>query len=156
MEKRLCKAGSDGGKRREATRASNNKKRKEQIKLTNDCPTPPTLCTMPYTHTWFTTLLHNTVNDKQERVRGKRAKSTPFIKCLQTGNISLLNNSQKSAEVPLLFSVWMFCCCVRVVVLKINSVVWRQAGLRRLHLENFQMFSLFGAFSFILFIFAYK
>lgn len=35
--------------RREATRASNNKKRKEQIKLTNDCPTP--LCTMPYAHT---------------------------------------------------------------------------------------------------------
>lgn len=28
MEKRLCKAGSDGDKRREATRASNNKKKK--------------------------------------------------------------------------------------------------------------------------------
>lgn len=73
------------------------RKRKEQIKLTNDCPTPPTLCTMPYAHTHTHDLQHsyNTVNDKQERVRGKRAKSTPFIKCLQTGNISLLNNSQK-------------------------------------------------------------
>lgn len=49
MEKRLCKACSDGENRREATRASNNKKKKEQIKLTNDCPTP--LCTMPYAHT---------------------------------------------------------------------------------------------------------
>lgn len=49
MEKRLCKACSDGEKRREATRASNNKKKKEMIKLTNDCPTP--LCTMPYAHT---------------------------------------------------------------------------------------------------------
>lgn len=108
------------------------------------------------THTHDLQHSYTTLSMTRKRVRGKRAKSTPFIKCLQTGNISLLNNSQKSAEVPLLFSVWMFCCCVRVVVLKINSVVWRQAGLGRLHLENFQMFSLFGAFSFILFIFAYK
>lgn len=57
MEKRLCKAGSDGDKRREATRASNNKKRKEQIKLTNDCPTPH--CAPCPTHT-HTHMIYNT------------------------------------------------------------------------------------------------
>lgn len=93
------------------------RKRKEQIKLTNDCPTPHCApCpTRAHTHTWFTTLLHNTVNDKEERVRGKRAKSTPFIKCLQTGNISLLNNSQKkerrSSVVVLCVNVLLLCAC---------------------------------------------
>lgn len=48
MEKRLCKACSESERRGEATRASNNKKTPEQIKLTNDCPAP---CTMPLLRT---------------------------------------------------------------------------------------------------------
>lgn len=155
MEKRLCKACSESERRgEEATRASNNKKTPEQIKLTNDCPAP---CTMPYyahTHTWITPTHWRAIIGR-ERVRAKRAKPTPFIKCLQTANISLLNNSQiklirrTHKRRVTLFSVYVLvCCCVRVVVLKINLVVWRQAGLQRAcHLENFQMFR-FGAFSF--------
>lgn len=70
MEKRLCKACSDGENRREATRASNNKKKKEQIKLTNDCPTP--LCTMPYAHTHTNThMIYNTPTQHCQRQGGE-------------------------------------------------------------------------------------
>lgn len=151
MEKRLCKACSDWGKRREATRASNNKKRKEQIKLTNDCPTP--LCTMPYAHTHdlqdsYTTL-SMTRRREWEGSEQSRPRSLNVYKLATYLFIIIHKKTQKFR----CCSLCEFCCCVRVVVLKINSVVWRQAGL---HLENFQMYSLFGAFSFILLIFAYK
>lgn len=110
MEKRLCKACSDGGKRREATRASNNKKRKEQIKLTNDCPTP--LCTMHYAHTHDLQHSYTTLSMTRRREWEGSEQSRPrSLNVYKLATYLFLIIHKKSAKVPLLFSVWVLLLC---------------------------------------------
>lgn len=94
------------------------RKRKEQIKLTNDCPTPPTLCTMPYAHTHTHDLQHSytTLSMTSRREWEGNVQSRPRslnVYKLATYLFLIIHKKKKrrSSVVVLCVNVLLLCAC---------------------------------------------